>query len=106
MQRSIMESPPNWKYKKRHRKELSVEDIESIVAASKEPFQYHSVIAKRFRISELLVRTLIKEAKKQPEKLEAQRQRVQLDIDKRDAIEDVVTEILATDKDITSVRQI
>ena len=47
---------------------------------------------------------LVQESTKQPEKLEAQRQRAKLEEERRDAVEDVVTELLAANKPITSSR--
>ena len=46
------------------------------------------------------------ESKRQPEKLEAKRQQLMLQDVRRDVIEDVVTEMLATNKAITSAKQV
>ena len=35
--RHRLETPVRWAYKKRHRKDLSADEVEEIVAASKEP---------------------------------------------------------------------
>ena len=62
----------------------------------------HSDIAQQYRVSSHLVGQLVRESVRQPEKLEAQRQRARLDDDRRDAIEDAVTEMLAANLPITS----
>ena len=77
--------------KKRHRKDLSIEEIEEIVDAAKEPFRYHKDIAQKFRVPAQLVSTLVRESQKKPENLEARRDREHLDERKRQAIEEVVT---------------
>ena len=54
------------KYKKRHRKELSPEEIEAIVACTKEPYRLYKDIAQQFKISSDLVCRLVNESKMQP----------------------------------------
>ena len=66
------------KYKKRHRKDLSPEEIEAIVTAAKVPHRLHKDIAQEFKIPALLVGKLVKESNQEPEKLEAYRTRLQL----------------------------
>ena len=61
---------PCHKFKKRHRKELNAREIEEIVAAAKQPFQYHKDVAQRFKITKELVGRLVKESRQQPEKHE------------------------------------
>ena len=75
-----MDTPPGRYYRKRRRRELHPEEIEKIVATSREPFQRYEDVAKEFRISKTLVGTLVKEAKKQPEKLQALRNRIKNDL--------------------------
>ena len=62
-QRETMDTPPSRYYRKRRRRELAPEEIEKIVATSREPYQRYEDIAKHFRISKRLVYTLISESK-------------------------------------------
>ena len=61
-----------WKstFKKRLRKDLSVEEIENIIAATKQPYKLHTDIAKEFRVSYHLVSGLYKESLKGSKKIE------------------------------------
>lgn len=63
-------------YRKRPRRELSPEEIERIVAATKQPYCTQKDVAKQFRVTAILVRQLVKEAKQKPEKLVALRQSI------------------------------
>ena len=54
------------KFKKRHRKDLSSEEIRRIVAATEIPFKSQRDVAKEFQVTALLVHALVKEAKKEP----------------------------------------
>ena len=83
-----------------------MEEIEMILATTKEPYQRYQDVAKRFHVSESLVSRLVQEQKKQPEKLAALLRRTEANEEKRDAIEDVVTEMLATNKAIVSAKQV
>ena len=65
------------KYKKRQRKDLTPEEIDAIIKATSEPFALHKDIAKRFRITHHLVGGLVKDSKKRPEKLEADRKKLE-----------------------------
>ena len=91
------------KFKKRHRKDLSAAEIEAIVAASNEPFLMQKDIAIRFRITQTLASTLIREAKRKPEKLQNLRERERQLVAKKEAVETVVTAMLAINKPITGV---
>ena len=55
--------------KKRYRKDLTADEIEKILEETKQPFCYHRVVADKFKITVQLVTTLVRESKKQPEKL-------------------------------------
>ena len=94
------------KYKKRHRKDLTAEEIEQIVEATKVPFRLYKDIAKQFKVSIIQVNNLVKESKQQPEKLEAKRQRAKLDEERREAIEDVVTKMLSINRPIVAAKQV
>ena len=83
---------------------MSVEEIEAIVAAAREPFRLHKDIAQKFRVPALLVSGLVKEAEKQPEKLQAKRENEILEEKKRMAIEDAVIELLNSNKPISRVQ--
>ena len=82
----MQETPAGHHYKKRRRRTLSPDEVAEIVAATKEPYRMHADVARQYRVSSQLVGTLVRESVRQPEKLEAQRQRVRLDEDRRDAI--------------------
>ena len=77
--REIMDTPPGRKYRKRPRKELTADEIESIVAATKVPFLRYAEVAKNFRVGIALVNSLVRESKEQPEKVQALRDRIQSD---------------------------
>ena len=94
------------KYKKRHRKDLSPEDIEAIIAAAKVPHRLHKDIAQEFKIPAILVGKLVKESMKEPEKLEAYRTRLQQAEGKKQAIEEAATELLASNKPIVRIKQV
>ena len=47
------------KYKKRHRKDLTPEEIDEIIRVASEPFALHKVIAQRFHITQQLVFCLV-----------------------------------------------
>ena len=83
-----------------------MEEIEMILATTKEPYQRYQDVAKRFHVSESLVFRLVKEQKKQPEKLAALLCRTEANEEKCDAIKDVATEILASNKAIVSAKQV
>ena len=57
------------RYKKRHRKDLTADEIEKILEATKQPFMMHRDVAQQFKISHRLVVDLVREAQKQPGKL-------------------------------------
>ena len=65
------------KLKKRHRKLLSADEIEQIVAACKEPFATQQVVAKKFRVTPSLVCRLFKESVEKPEALQQLREKVE-----------------------------
>ena len=58
------------KYKKRSRKDLSYEEIEQVIAATKQPYLLHKDIAQQFKIPAILVSRLVKESQEKPEKLQ------------------------------------
>lgn len=68
-ERSRMETPPGRQYRARRRKQLSLEEQEAIVTMIETTRQTQMDVAHRFRVTTQLVRDLIKEAKKQPEKM-------------------------------------
>ena len=79
------------KFKKRHRKDLTPDEIEAIVAASKEPHRLHKDIAQQFQIPTTLVGRLVKESSEAPTKLEIYRCKLQLNDCKKEVIEDIAT---------------
>ena len=62
------------KFKKRHRKDLTADEIQAVINATKKPFHFYKDVAKEFRIPVTLVGSLVKDSEKRPEKLEARRQ--------------------------------
>ena len=61
-EQSKQDKAPGRKYKKRHRKDLTAEEIEAIVAATREPFRLHKDVAQQFRVTAHLVSALALEA--------------------------------------------
>ena len=53
--------------KKRLRKDLSVDEIKTIVAAAREPFTHQKDVAQRFRVTSALVGRIVREIDKKPE---------------------------------------
>ena len=60
-------------YKKRHRKDLTPDEIDEIIRVASEPFALHRDIAQRFHVPAQLVSGLVRDSKRRPEKLEADR---------------------------------
>ena len=89
--------------KKRLRKDLSVDEIEAIVAATREPFTHQKDVAQRFRVTSALVGRLVREIEKKPEVVEELRNCVKLVQEKKDAIESAVTKMLKTNKPIVRI---
>ena len=58
------------RFKKRYRKDLSVEEIEEIIVATKQPYRLHKEVAKEFRVSHQLVSRLYQESLKGSKKIE------------------------------------
>ena len=61
------------RFKRRYRKDLSVDELEKIVAATKQPFRLHKDIAQEFMITARLVGVISSEAEKKPKKLDLKR---------------------------------
>ena len=64
-QTALEESPITRKYKPRHRSKLSSVDITKIVEAYTVDFLQQNEIAKKFRVTPLLVHKLVKESQSQ-----------------------------------------
>ena len=58
------------------------------------------------RLPAILVGKLVKESTKEPEKLEAYRTRLKQAEDKKQAIEEAATELLASNKPIVRIKQV
>ena len=71
------------KFKKRHRKDLTPDEIEAIVAASKIPHRLHKDIAQEFKIPIYLVGRLVKESIEDPRKLDVYRSKLRLDQERK-----------------------
>ena len=79
---------------------MSVEDVEAIVAAAKQPFNHHKEVAKLYRVPARLVSGLVKEADKKPDKLNQYREKILLHEQKRQAIEAATASMLQTNRPI------
>ena len=79
---------------------MTVEDVEAIVAAAKQPFNHHKEVAKLYRVPAQLVSGLVKEAEKKPEKLNQYREKELLHEQKRQAIEAATASMLQTNRPI------
>ena len=87
MQQSIAEKASCRKYKKRHRKELSADEVEKIVGVAQQPFRRQKDVAQQFRVTVQLVGALCREAAKAPEKQTEKRRQELLASERREAIE-------------------
>ena len=70
---SLEEKAPCRNFKKRHLKDLSEEEVDAIVAHSLKPGWLKKDIAKKFRVSDMLVSRICKEAEEEPEKVARRR---------------------------------
>ena len=70
------------------------------------PFVLLKDVAQQFRVQSNLVGRLIKEAEEQPEKLRKARHNEQLQMDKKEAIEDAVISLLKVKTPIYRVEQV
>ena len=94
------------KFKKRHRKDLTSEEVAKLVEATKEPYRTHKDVAKEFQVPVPLVHTLAKEAVKKPEKLAALRRREEDMEWKKLAVEEAATKMLAANVPIVRAQQV
>ena len=92
--------------KKRLRKDLTVDEIKSILAAAKKPFHRHQDIAQQFRVTSSLVGRLVRESRRQPEKMEKRCQDEKLHEEKRTAIRDVAKSLISLNMPIYRAGQI
>ena len=102
----LIDSAPCKYFKKRHLKNLTDEEVEEIIAATKKPGWFRTDIAQKHRIPVGLVNKLSKEAEKRPDKIEARQQRKQFHDEKKDMIEEITTDILKTSKPIVRAQQV
>ena len=58
---------------------MTVEEVEAIVAAAKEPYMHHKDICQQFRVPARLVSGLIQDSIKNPKKLNSYREKEILD---------------------------
>ena len=104
--RARSEQSPCLKFKKRHRKDLSHEEITGIVQLSEQKYWAHKEIARKHRISAQLVFRLVHDSVKKPLKF----QKVSDDLDRKMAVVDAASLTLngmATRKEaIASVDQV
>ena len=88
------------KLKKRRRKDLTIEEVEAIVAAAKEPYMHHKDVSQRFRVPARLVSDLVQESIKKAGKLNTYLEKEKLDERKRMAIEEETAKMLNSNKSI------
>ena len=68
--------------------------MDEIVATSIKPGWLKKDIAKKFRVSDMLISRICREAEKEPERTTKRREQKQLMEDKKEAIEDVTESLL------------
>ena len=90
--------------KKRHRKDLSYEEIKQVLEATKQPYRLHKDIAKEFRIPAILVSRLVKESQLKPEKLEQKQADEILTARKKQVVEETTTAMLASNMPIVRLK--
>ena len=100
------ERAPQGRFKKRHLKDLSEEEVDEIISMSKQPGWLQRDIAQKFCVPRKLVGILCKEAEVRPEKRAARRQQKQLLEEKLDAIEDITNDILKSGQPIVRAQQV
>ena len=98
----MLETVPCRQYKPRHRKSLSVTELQAIVDAYTKDYMSQEDVARKFRVTTTLVSNLVAESKKKPEKMKEAKYRVKLDSERRKAIQQIVEDLLNEVKPITS----
>ena len=83
-----------------------LEEVEEIIAMSKQPGWLQKDIAQKFRVPRRLVGQLVREAAAESEKMAARRLRKQLQGEKKDAIEDITADILKSGQPIMRAQQV
>ena len=94
------------KLRKRHRRELSADEIADIVAATKKPYCQIKDVALQHRVTPGLVGRLVKDAEKNSQMIQQLRDQVEMLQQKRDAVEQSVVKMLVHDKPIVRAQQI
>lgn len=97
---------PCRKYKKRHLKDLGLDEVHGIIEAAQEPFRTHKDVAQQFRVPVPLVGGLVRDSLKRPEKIEALTERALTLERKKDAIEKAATEMLRRNMPIVRAQQV
>lgn len=87
------EMSPGPKYKKRLRKDLSHRELTTIVEMSKQKFWHDHEIARKFRISDMLVSRVVNDALKRPEKIELALQREEREVETYEAVQKALQEL-------------
>ena len=73
----MLETIPSRKYRAKKRCELSAEDKDNIVRAYTQEYLSQKDVARRFRVNEMLVSNLVREARNKPEKFGEKKMREQ-----------------------------
>ena len=89
----LRETVPCRQYRSRHRKLLSVSEQEKIVDEYVSKYFSQKEIARRFRVTVQLVRDLVKESRKKPEKLRLAKEQEKKMTEKRYAIKDAINSV-------------
>ena len=97
------EQSPCLKYKRRRRKDLSHAELMDIVYESKQKFSHDRDIARKHRISEILVSRVVNDALKRPEKIEQIRQKEEREDETHEAMHSVLEKLTRERKVILNV---
>ena len=83
---TFLDKAPCKYYKKRHRKDLTADEVDAIVAAAGQPYRLQRDVAQQFRVTTNLVSRLVVEAERKPEKQTKKRDLKRRADEKHDAI--------------------
>ena len=92
--------------KKRRRRDLSADEIDAIVEATRQPYKLQKDVAFQYQITAQLVHELVKESENEPQKQVALREKTALSERKKLAIEEVAAGMLERSKPILHIEQV
>jgi len=102
----LVDRVPCRNFKKRHLKDLSEQEVDDIVALTQQPGWLKKNVAQKYRVSDMLISRICREAEREPEKMLRRRGRRQLQEDKKDSIENVVGSMLQANVPIVRAQQV